>query len=128
MTYAPNERVQRWIAEEVKDLACVPYFAGSLREAFDALGEEVLRRVLILDYEALSKEELVELRALRKRVANGTFIVLGQVREHVRAAIRVTHVLARPLGSEALRVIVDELDRQRDTLKAIQAGASSSSR
>jgi hypothetical protein len=76
--------------------------------------------VLIIDFDALSKEELVELRALRKHMPGGTLIVLGEIREQVRAALRVTHVLPRPLGSEALRVIVDGLDRQHDTVELLR--------
>jgi len=115
ITYAPRASVQRWIAEELAGLRCVPYFTPSLHAAFEALAEEYRRRVIIIDYDSLSKEDLVELRTLRKRVSSGTFIALGQVREHLRAPLRVTHVLARPLGSERLRELVDELDRQRDT-------------
>ena len=117
--YAPQEPAQRWIAAELANLSCVPFFTASLPAAFEALREEIRRRVLIIDIDALSKEELVELRTLRKQLPSGTFIALGQVREHVRAPLRITHVLARPLGSEALRVIVDELDRQRDTVKLL---------
>lgn len=115
ITYAQSPSLQRWIQQELQGLRCVPYFTTSLRAAFEALGEEVRRRVLIVDYDALTKEELVELRALRKRFQSGTFIALGEVREHLRAPLRVTHVLERPLGSEALRVLVDELENQRDT-------------
>jgi hypothetical protein len=115
VTYAPSQAVQCWIAEELSGIACVPYFATSLRAAFDALSQEVRRRVIVVDYDALSKEDLVELRALRKRVPNGTFIAIGEVREHLRAPLRITHALPRPLGSEALRIIIDELVWQRDT-------------
>jgi hypothetical protein len=117
ITYAPAPAVQRWINEELSSLACVPCFTTSLVATFAALADEVRRRVMIIDYDALSKDQLVELRGLRKRHPAGTFIALGQVREHVRAALRITHVLPRPLGSEALRVIVAELDSQRDTLE-----------
>ena len=117
ITYAPSKAVQSWIAEELSGIPCAPYFAASLRAAFEALNEEVRRRVIIVDYDALSKEDLVELRGLRKRVPSGTFIALGEVREHLRAALRITHALPRPLGSETLRILVDELDWQRDTVE-----------
>jgi len=117
ITYAPGAAEQRWITEELRGLPCTPHFAPTLRAAFEALGEEYRRRVILIDYDALSKEELVELRALRQRQSTGTFIALGNIREHHRAPLRVTHVLPRPLGSEALRDIVDELsDRRRDTV------------
>jgi len=116
IAYAPAATQQRWIAEEVSGLRCEPYFATSLRAAFDALAEEYRRRVFIIDYDALTKEELVALRALRNRVPGGTFIALGNVREHLRAPLRVTHVLPRPLGSEVLRDIIDELARVRETV------------
>ena len=115
VTYAPRAGVQRWITEELAGMPCVIHFAPTLRAAFEALAEEFRRRVIIIDYDDLSKEDLVELRGLRNRMPTGTFIALGQVREHLRAPLRVTHVLPRPRGSEALRMIVDELDRQRDT-------------
>lgn len=115
ITYAPRASVQRWITEELSALPCVPHFATSLRGAFEALAEEFRRRVLIVDYDTLTKEELVELRTFRTRNQSGTFIALGNVREHLRAPLRITHVLPRPLGSEALRNIVDELECQRDT-------------
>jgi hypothetical protein len=117
IAYAPRAAEQRWIAEELSGLPCVPFFATSLRAAFEALTEEFRRRVILIDYDALSKDELVELRALRKRIPTGTFIALGHIREHLRAPLRVTHVLPRPLGSEALRDIVDALERHRDTVQ-----------
>jgi hypothetical protein len=115
--YAPREAAQRWITEELTGLPCTAYFAPSLRDAFDAIAEEYRRRVMVIDVDWLSKEELLDLRTLRKRGATGTFIGLGQVRDNLRTALRVTHVLPRPLGSEALRVIVAELDQQRDTVE-----------
>jgi len=115
ITYAPGASTQRWITEELNSLPCMPYFASSLRAAFEALAEEFRRKVFIVDYDVLSKDELVELRMLRTRNASGTLIALGNVREHLRAPLRMTHVLPRPFGSEALRNIIDELDRQRDT-------------
>jgi len=117
ITYAPSEAVRAWITEELSGIPCAPHFATSLRAAFDAFGEPVPRRVIIIDYDALSKEDLVELRGLRKRVPSGTFIALGEVREHLRAALRITHALPRPLGSESLRILVDELDWQRETIE-----------
>ena len=115
ITYTPRAGIQRWISEELAGMSCTLHFAPSLHAAFEALAEEFRRRVIIIDYDALSKEELVELRSLRNRMSTGTFIALGHIREHLRAPLRVTHVLPLPAGSEALRVIVDELDRQRDT-------------
>jgi hypothetical protein len=115
ITYTPGVHEQRWVTEELRGLPCTATFVTSLRGAFEALAEEFRRRVILIDYDALSKEELVELRALRKRMPAGTFIALGNVREHLRAPLRLTHVLPRPLGSEALREIVDALDRHRDT-------------
>jgi hypothetical protein len=115
IVYAPGAAERRWITEELSGLVCVPHFAVSLQAAFEALEAEVRRRVIVIDYESLSKEELVELRGLRKRVPTGTLILLGHVREHLRAPLRATHVLPRPLGSEALRDIVDDLDHTRDT-------------
>jgi hypothetical protein len=120
ITYAPSASAQRWITEELNSLPCIPYFATSLRVAFEALAEEYRRRVIIVDYDALSKDELVELRMLRSRNTSGTFIALGNVREHLRAPLRVTHVLPRPFGSEVLRNIVDELERQRDTQELLR--------
>lgn len=117
IVYAPNAPDRRWITEELAGLLCVPHFVPSLGAAFEALANEPRRRVIVIDYESLSKEELVELRALRNWVSTGTFIALGHVREHLRAPLRITHVLPRPFGSEALRNIVDELDGQRDTVK-----------
>lgn len=117
IVYAPGAAERRWIAEELSGLRWIPHFASSLADAFAALDEEIGRRVIVIDYESLSKEELVELRGLRSRVPTGTFIALGTVREHLRAPLRVTHVLPRPFGSETLRDIVDDLDLHRDTIR-----------
>jgi hypothetical protein len=117
ITYAPGRAEQRWINEELHGMRCTPFFAPSLAAAFEALVEEFRRRVILIDYDALTKEQLVELRSLRKRFPTGTFIALGNIREHLRAPLRVTHVLPRPLGSEALRDIVDGLERHRDTVE-----------
>jgi hypothetical protein len=115
--YAPNAGDRRWITEELAGLMCVPFFVDSLGAAFEALANEPRRRVIVIDYESLSKDDRIELRALRNWVSTGTFIALGNVREHLRAPLRITHVIARPFGSEALRGIVDELDGQRDTIR-----------
>ena len=117
VVYAPGAAERRWITEELAGLRWTPYFASSLAAAFEALDDEIGRRVIVIDYESLSKEELVELRTLRSRVPTGTFIALGTVREHLRAPLRVTHVLPRPFGSEKLRDIVDDLDLHRDTIR-----------
>ena len=59
ITYTPRAGVQRWITEELAGMSCALHFASSLHAAFEALGEEFRRRVIIVDYDALSKEELV---------------------------------------------------------------------
>ena len=117
IVYAPNAADRKWINEELAGLLCVPHFVPSLGAAFEALANEPRRRVIVIDYESLSKDERIELRALRNWVSTGTFIALGHVREHLRAPLRITHVLARPFGSESLRDIIDDLDHQRDTIK-----------
>ena len=117
IVYAPNAADRRWISEELAGLMVVPHFVDTLGAAFEALANEPRRRVILIDYESLSKDDRIELRALRQWVSTGTFIALGNVREHLRAPLRITHVLPRPLGSETLRGIIDDLDRQRDTIK-----------
>ncbi|HUS28223.1 MAG TPA: hypothetical protein VMZ53_06935 [Kofleriaceae bacterium] len=115
VTFAPRAADQRWITEELEGTRAIPYFVPTLRSVFDAIADEVGHRVIVIAYDALSREDIVDLRAHRARARGGTFIALGNIREHLRAPLRVTHVLPRPLGSEVLRGIIDGLDRQRDT-------------
>jgi hypothetical protein len=115
--YVPTQGTQRWIDEEIKDLSCTVHLASSIAATFQTLRETVMRRALIIDIDALSSAELVELRILRKGLTSGVFIALGRVRQQLRASLRITHAITSPFGSEALRFIVSELERRRDTLE-----------
>lgn len=115
--YVPTEGTRRWIEEEIDGLSCTLHLAPSVAATFQALRETVTRRALIIDVDALTSADLVELRILRKGLAGGTFIALGHVRQQLRASLRITHAIMIPFGSEALRFIVSELERRRDTIE-----------
>lgn len=113
--YVPTQGTQRWIDAEIRDLSCTIHLASSIAATFQVLRETVTRRALIIDLDALSSAELIELRILRKGLTGGVFIALGRVRQQLRASLRITHTITSPFGSEALRFIVSELERRRDT-------------
>ena len=103
--YASDERVRRWIEEEVADMDCAHYFAVSVADAYSALGEAP-GQVIVVDVDSLAPQELVDLELIAGSELAHVFIALGKVTNRMRQAFRITHALPRPLGSEKLRAII----------------------
>jgi DNA-binding NtrC family response regulator len=114
---AADPAIRRWVSEELAGEACDVLETETVAELVAAVAASARRPVLILDVDALSATDLVELQPLRQQRRVAAAIGLGTVPRDVRAAVRITHVVPRPFGSEGLRVILSETDDERDTFE-----------
>lgn len=71
---------------------------------------------LIIDFAQVAPAEIDALQSVRSRSV-AAFIALGRVPARVRSSLSLTHTIARPFGSEALRAIVDDKYNGRETIR-----------
>ena len=111
--------VRRWVEEELAGTHCVAVAATSCADAIAAVLSMDPRSpsVLVVDIDMLSPAQQSELSALGDHGWYGTFVALGDVSPALETALRITHVIRRPLGSEALRSICLALREARDTVR-----------
>ena len=113
------QAVVRWVEEELAGTACVLSVATSCADAIAAVVAADPRSpaVLVVDIDMLSAQQRRELAALDDHGWFGTFVALGDVSPALEDALRITHVIPRPLGSETLRSICLALRDVRDTVR-----------
>lgn len=113
-----------WIEAEVADLVGARVYVEAMHELVAALGRGGASRheLLVLDLDRLQAAELRDLQAaIETRWWNGMIVGLGAVRGIHRRYLEIERVIPRPLGSEALRAIVEKMDPdRRDTQPMIE--------
>ena len=114
-----SRSVVRWVEEELAGTPCVPYVAASCADAIAAVisADPRCPAVLVVDLDMLTPPQRSEFAALDDHGWYGTFVALGDVSPVLEAALGITHVIRRPLGSEALRSICLALREGRDTVR-----------
>ncbi len=118
---APNPGLQKWIVEELVGEPCDLVFAKSLSEAIaSARARDQGVRILVLDLNALHDADTRVLQAAWRSGSQPLLIGLGGG-PGVRDSLQITHALAKPYGSEALRAIVNSAcdGRQATPMRAI---------
>jgi hypothetical protein len=117
IAFAPDPQVTAWIEHELFGEHIALHIAPAI--GFIASLIETLPprpQILIVDFDALTPAQVEELRVVREAWF-GTLIALGTVSDDLRASLHVDHVLARPLGSEALRKAVGSVGLERPTTR-----------
>jgi hypothetical protein len=118
IVYGPKV-VVRWVEEELAGTPCTPCVVTSCSDAIAAVLSADPRSpaVLVVDIDVLTPQQRSELAALGDHGWYGTFVALGDVSPGLEAALRITHVIRRPLGSEKLRSICLALRETRETVR-----------
>jgi hypothetical protein len=114
---ARDAAVRRWVVEELAGDPSPVMVAESVSEAVFAISEGGRNQLLIVDIDELGEPELLELQTVRGLGWSCPFVGLGQVSRQLRTSLRITHVVPRPFGSEALRVILSRVQIARDTVE-----------
>ena len=113
-----------WIEAEVADLVGARVYVDSVAELVATLGRGGASRheLLVLDLDLLQAADVRDLQAaIEANWWNGMIVGLGAPRGIHRRYLEIERVIARPLGSEALRAIVEKIDLdRRDTLPIIE--------
>lgn len=119
LIFAPDDKVMRWIEEELAELLLTRQVARSAREIVSALVEDPPPRpqLLVADFDSLTAGDVLGLHAIRDHGWFGSLIALGDVSDELRASLNIERILARPLGSEVLRKAVTQVGLDRETTK-----------
>lgn len=108
IVFAPRPATTRWIHEEVVDepykVIVVPSFAALVSR----LSERV-DQIAIVDFDAVTQEDIASLLAIRDTNWTGELIALGRIDIELRMMLRVREMFMRPLGSERLRTALQKL-------------------
>lgn len=108
IVYAPRAATTRWIHEELVDepykVVVVPTFAALVSR----LSERV-DQIAIIDFDAVTEDDIASLLAIRDSEWTGELIALGRLDIEVRMMLRVREMFMRPLGSERLRTALQKL-------------------
>jgi len=106
-------QLRNWIEAEVGDLVSLRLYAGDLSEVIELLarGGASSSELLVLDLDLLSAAHTVGLKlGIDDRWWNGTIIAIGGQRSMHRRYLPIDHTISRPLGSEALRAVIERSD------------------
>lgn len=125
IVFAPRSATTRWIHEE---LAGEPYkviAVPSIATLVSRLGERP-DQIAIVDFDAISDDDIAALAAIRDTAWTGELIALGRVEWEVRMLLRVRDVFLRPLGSERLRRSMSNIDEDRSRLFALSLSDTTS--
>jgi hypothetical protein len=94
------------------------------RDAVTSLIDEPPPRpqILVVDFDALTATDVLELHAIRERGWFGSIIALGDVSADLRRSLAIEHVVALPLAGATLRraiarVGIDQTTRQMTPLR-----------
>lgn len=113
ITYARSAAVRRWIeAEHSGHLGTVTH-AANVKDAITAMSRVggSIRSVLIVDADDVREHDLLDLEAFLVKGWGGVVVAIGRVSPRLKRRIGVALVIKRPLGSEALRTVLSDLER-----------------
>jgi hypothetical protein len=108
--YAPNETRAAWIERELLGEEIVIQTGRGIRQMIAALVDDPPPRpqILVLDFDALSGGEILELHTIREQGWCGTIFAIGKVPVGIRKSLRIETTLDT-LIDNALRLAVSEL-------------------
>ena len=103
--YAPDEPIAEWVEDELEQDGARIQVARSMKALVDALVHDPTTKphVLIVDVDALSPAELMELHAIRHMGWFGSIIALGATPPDLRRSLCIDQVLKPPYLANHLR-------------------------
>jgi hypothetical protein len=119
---APDERLATWIGHQLAGTGVTLHTVRSVREAVDALVDDVPTRpqMLIADFDALDAGELLHLHSIRDKGWFGTIVGLGSLSDDLKKSLNIERVLPRPLDGDALRMAVAAAGLVKATTKMVR--------
>jgi hypothetical protein len=103
--YAPKAQVAKWVENELDRDGAVVQTARDLPQLMKTLIEDQAERpnVLVVDVDAITPGELMELHSLRERGWFGTIIGLGNVPVPLKTSLGIDHAIRPPFVRDQLR-------------------------
>ena len=110
VVYAPVASRSAWVEGELVREEIVIQTARTITEVIAALVDDPAPRpqILVIDFDAMSAAEVLELHSIRDRGWFGTIFAIGRVPIGLRKSLRIEQVLGS-LVDNALRVAVSEV-------------------
>jgi hypothetical protein len=108
IVFAPDTESLAWIETEVERIAALLQHGRNIEHVISALVEDPPPRpqVLIVDFDAISGGDLMQLHSIRERGWFGTIIGLGYVPPPLRASLSIDHVLRAPFALDSLAGLI----------------------
>jgi hypothetical protein len=105
VVYAPNAQVARWVEGELERDGSTVQLARTFTNLMRSLVEDPPPRpnVLVVDVDATSPAELMELHSVRPRGWFGTVVALGTVPQPLRESLGIDLVVSPPFVLDQLR-------------------------
>jgi hypothetical protein len=109
--YAPKDQVAKWVEGELDRDGAVLQTARDLPQLMHALGEDASPRpnLLVVDLDAITPGELLELHSVREKGWFGTIIGLGRAPEALRMSLGIDRSLVPPFSRDQLKDTIGEL-------------------
>lgn len=102
IAFAPRPGTTRWIQEELDGEPYKIVVVPSIAALVTRLAERA-DQIAIVDFEAITEQDIEALAAIRDASWTGELVALGRIDIEVRMMLRVREMIVRPLGSERLR-------------------------
>jgi hypothetical protein len=104
LVFAPESTRASWIERELSHAPITIQVGRSIRTIVAALLRDPPPRpqTLIIDLDAISPAELLELHAIREDGWFGRLIALGNVSDELRRSLGIDHVIEQPLIRDSL--------------------------
>lgn len=125
IVFAPRPATTRWIHEELTDEPYTVVTVSSMAALVSRLCERA-DQVAIVDFEAVSDDDIAALAAVRDSPWTGELIALGRVEWKVRTLLRVRDMFMRPFGSERLRRSLSNICADRSRLLGLSVSETTS--
>lgn len=117
LVHAASSHRALWVEKELGRLDAVLQIGRHVAHIVSALVEDPPPRpqVLVVDFDAMSAIDVMQLHAIREHGWCGRIIGLGVVPPPLRASLGIERVLNTPFDSNSLRDAVVEIDFEKKT-------------
>lgn len=105
---APRATTTRWIHEELEGEPYKVIAVPTMAALVSRLSERV-DQIAVVDFDAVTEDDISALLAIRDETWTGELIALGRVDFELRMLLRVREMIMRPLGSERLRMALSNI-------------------
>lgn len=117
IVYSPIEAHVQWAEAEAARAGAVIQLARTVGQVVAALVDDPPPRpqILVIDLDALSPGELMQLHQVREQGWCGVIVALGRVPAALRGSLKITRSIPPPYVEHALS---DEIDKHRSAVQS----------